>query len=65
MNNRDPKTITPEDFQRLEAKLDRLIAFFNLDATPGRSRRELENMADAAVLKFQRKKPVGRVSNPT
>lgn len=55
MQTPNEKPITPEDFRRIEDKLDRLLKFFNVDNAPGRSTKELAAMADRVVFDFEAK----------
>ena len=53
----DPELTYAEQLERIEKKLDMVIDFFNIhpDRIPGRSRKELREMARAKIYRLQNK----------
>ena len=51
-----PTNITPEDFKRLEDKVDALLSFFNIGQAPRRSNKAIADMAARVVVDMEKKR---------
>lgn len=52
--------VGPDQLERIEEKLDKIIRFFNINQEPRRSNQELDQLADKMILDLNKRRKLRR-----